>query len=665
MCVAASLWAEQEVRSIPAVRAQTPPVIDGKLDDPCWAEAPAATGFTEYKTERLAEEQTVVRILYDDTSLYVGFECMEPHPDKLQATERKYDRSLDEEDYVEIQMDTFHDHRSHYLFMLNTLGTRYDERRSIFGRNVSWDADWSAACTVGQDRWFAELAIPIGQLHFLRGNNVVWGINFHRGEKGKQEESTWSFHRQDTSSPQWFGELTGLDLSKVKVNREPLFETYISDTLRTEGGNETRTGVDVSLRLSPQFITAFALNPDFGQVEADPDTITLRDIERFLEERRPFFKEGAEIFRTPINIYYSRRIWDVDVGAKITGVGPNWNLGLLDVQGETARGKGNFLVARFARNVGENSQVGAMITSSQLENGYNRVAGLDASFKLSDTSEWASQALGMWDEEEIITVDSQGHEHEETVRQTGHALTSSLNGGKRPFSWGLTLMDVSEDFRPDLGYIPWRDIRGGTVRAGVYDDLAEGPIKWYYLEAATTLYENHAGQTSVNDNWEWLGLGFRNELEFLITRKDDFHNPYNNDEISFGLGYNTVDPWHSISGAYAYGAFQDVPYRQFSLAKPLKFGTRFTTTLSGTYRFEYPEDGTRDVWLWRSVNEYTFTWNGRLKLTLEKSSEERYNMTWLFSWLPRKNFDLYAVFTESRVGENEERGMFAKVVYRF
>ena len=131
-------WARGPARSVAAVRTTTQPVIDGRLDDECWSQAQVTSGFIAFRTEAPAKEQTFVRILYDDQNLYVGFECIEPDPNRIVAMERKYDQPLKGEDMVEIRLDTFHDRRSAYVFMVNTLGTRYDCSYGIFGSDESW-----------------------------------------------------------------------------------------------------------------------------------------------------------------------------------------------------------------------------------------------------------------------------------------------------------------------------------------------------------------------------------------------------------------------------------------------------------------------------------------------------------------------------------------------
>lgn len=662
--------AEGQIPSMRAVKTSIPPVIDGKLDDDCWAIAEVATNFIEHKTERLAEEQTAIRVLYDQKNLYVGFECLEPEPNRIQAMVRKHDRWLMDDDWIEAHIDSFHDHRCSYLFMTNSLGTRYDAHRGVFSSSGSWEADavwscdWSVVCTASADRWFAEMAIPIGSMHFAPKDAVTWGINFDRGEKDKQETSSWSYYNRLPYSARGFGHLTGLDLSGVKVPRQLQFETYVSSTTDLKDDrNEVSTGLDISARLSPQLISAFTINPDFGQVEADPDTIELRDTERFLQERRAFFREGSELFDTPLNIYYSRRFSEIDAGAKLTGQSKEWALGLIDVQGEITREdeahKGNYQVGRIVRYIGENSHIGALWAGSLRQDGRNLVGGPDARLYLNSDTFASAQFLGLTDSDGITTDDKVDHD--------AYGLYSDLQGGTKPIQWSVSYEDISRGFRPDLGYIPRRDIRGPGALLSYHQDIEQGPVKWFGARASYSLYENHWGETTLQDFNERFSMCFRNELEFELSRSDQFHAPYQNRYNRLWVGYNQEDQWHSIGGSYERGEFQNVPYDEFSLGKPLKVMDRLTTTLNGNYRMTQPQEGDENVWLWRWVTEYTFLSEGRIKFTAEQTSEKRYNLTLLFFWPFRKNLDFYLVLNDFRTDATEpaQRGIFTKVVYRF
>ncbi|MHC4693363.1 MAG: carbohydrate binding family 9 domain-containing protein, partial [Planctomycetota bacterium] len=654
------------LRSVAAVRIQTPPFIDGRLDDECWSKANVATNFTDYRLERLAVEQTLVRILYDDENIYFGFECIEPDPNKIVGTERKYDQSLREEDRIEVRLDTFHDHRCAYVFAVNTLGTRYDARMGLSDEyDDTWGCDWTAACTVGKDRWFAEIAIPINNLLYEQKDRVTWGVNFRRSERGLQESSYWSYPTSQARYAREYGHLTNLDLGRVKIRRNPAFETYISGTLDLkDNDNDLSTGLDAALRLSPELTSAFTINPDYGQVEADPDTIELRDTERFLRERRTFFREGSELFHTPLIIYYSRRFMDIDMGAKITGQGKRWALGLIDVQGEIEREDslfdGNYHVGRLIYNVGEKSHIGGIWTTSFRDDGSNITGGLDTRLFLDNTTSITTQFVGMEDSEGIITDDDED--------DNGYGLYSALKGGTQPLWWQVDYRDISRGFQPDLGYIPRRDIRGPGYFIRYRENFADGAIKTLSAISEFDIYQDNNNETTLRDFVEGAGVCFRNEIELWYTRGDKFHAPFKNWYDRIRIEYNEdVDIWESVSFGIEKGEFEEEPYKEFFLDKPMRITERLLSTFSGNFRRKDPidEDDEEDIWLWRWVTQYTFIWNGRIKFTAEETSEDRHNLTILFSWPMRKNMDLYLLYNDYITDVESVRAAFAKLVYRF
>jgi len=651
-------------RSMEAVRTDTPPVIDGKLDDACWSQANVATDFTDYRIEQPAKEQTFVRVLYDDENLYIAFECVEPDPNSIVGVERRYDQSLHEEDSVTARFDTFHDHRCAYTFGVNTLGTRYDARVGLFDyrEDSTWGCDWSAACTVEKDRWFAEMAIPIANMLFDRKDAVTWGLNFYRREKARQESSYWCYRNSRARYPNEFGHLTNLDLAKVKLKQKPSYETYFSASSDLENNsNKLSTGLDMSLRLNSELTSAFTINPDFGQVDADPDTIELRDTERFLRERRPFFREGNELFGSPLNIYYSRRFMDIEAGAKVTGQGRNWALGILDVQGEIKRDDkeltGNYHVGRYIHNIGENSHIGGIWASSNRSDGTNITGGVDARLFFDSTNSFTAQFLGL--------RDSKGIETDDIIDHDAYGLYTALSLGSRPLSWRLDYRDITRGFRPDLGYIPRRDIRGpgSSLRYREYYD--QGIFKSFSLFSEAQIYENNDHDTTLRDFSEGAVLGFRNEIELWYIRSDSYHAPYQNWYDRIRVEYNEdVDVWDSVTVSFARGVYEEEPYKEYSLEKPMKITERLLTTFEGNYRVK-EENGNEDIWLWRSVTQYTFPWNGRIKFTAEQTSEDRHNLTMLFSWPMKDNTDLYFLLNDYEIDGEKVRAAFFKIVYRF
>jgi hypothetical protein len=651
-------------RSMAAVRTDTPPVIDGKLDDACWSQANVTTDFTDYRIEHLAREQTFVRVLYDDENLYIAFECIEPDPNRIVGVERKYDQSLREEDIVTAKFDTFHDHRCTYIFAVNTLGTRYDARMGLFDRrdDDTWGCDWSAACTVEKDRWFAEMAIPIANMLFDRKDAVTWGLNFYRREKARQESSYWCYRNSRAQYPREFGHLTNLDLGKVKLKRKPAYETYLSATSDFDNNsNKLSTGLDMSMRLNSELTSAFTIFPDFGQVDADPDTIELRDTERFLRERRPFFREGNELFDSPLNIYYSRRFMDIDAGAKITGQGRTWALGLLDVQGEINRDDkqltGNYHVGRFIYNIGESSHIGGIWANSNRTDGTNITGGLDARLFFDSTTSFTAQFLGLRDSEGIETDGIYDHD--------AYGLYTALSMGTRPLWWYVHYLDISRGFRPDLGYVPRRDIRGPGSYLSYREYFDQGIFKSIGASSKIDFYENNDHDTTLRDFVEEARVGFRNEVEIRYRRSDSFHAPYQNWYDSIRVEYNEeVNVWNSVTVGFAKGVYEEEPYKEYLLEKPMKITERLVTTFRGNYRVK-EENGNEDIWLWRSVTEYNFPWNGRIKFTAEQTSEDRHNLTMLFSWPMKDNTDLYFLLNDYEIDGEKVRAAFFKIVYRF
>ncbi len=655
--------ARNGAKSVAACRADTPPIIDGVLTEPCWSKAEVATDFVDYRTERPAVEQTLVRVLYDDTNIYFGLECLEPELEKIVAFGRKYDQGMEGEDRVEVRLDTFHDLRCAYVFAVNTLGNRYDARSGLFGYDDSWGCDWTAACSVAEDRWFVEIAVPIGNLLFSREDACSWGCNFRRVEHGLQESSYWCYRNSQARYPREFGVLTGLDLAHVEIDHKPAVETYVSGTYDIdEGSGEFSTGADVSLRLSSELTSAFTLNPDYGQVEADPDTIELRDTERFLEERRTFFREGSELFETPVSVYYSRRLQEIDAGGKVTGQGRTWAAGFIDVQGEIERDdemfNGNYHVGRYIHNVGEHSHVGGIWTVSARENGNNVTGGLDSRIFFDSTTSLTTQVLGL--------ADSEGIETDGVVDEDAYAAYTSLSGGTQPFWWGVNFRDISRGFRPDLGYVPRRDVRGPGSFLQYRQNLDDGPFKWVSAGSEARLYEDNDHDTKLRDFDERAGMCLRNEIELWYSRADRFRRPFQNWYDRVRIEYNEeVDVWESVSFSVERGEYETEPYVEYSLEKPQRITERLVTALSGDYRRWTDRDDDETAWLWRSVTQYNFTWNARAKFTAEQTSEGRHNLTMLFSWPVRKEIDIYVLWNDYETDEDDVNSVFLKAVYRF
>jgi len=181
---------------IHAQRVNQAPSIDGRLDDAAWEEAQSVLQF--YQQEPLegeaVSEPTRVRILYDETNLYIGVELLDSDPAQIRASELRRDNSLESDDSFAVLLDTFHDHQNAFVFRVNPQGTRFDGVIQDEGSNINsnWDEQWTAEALMSEDGWSAEMSIPFKILRFSGDKEQIWGINFERVIKRKNELAYWS-----------------------------------------------------------------------------------------------------------------------------------------------------------------------------------------------------------------------------------------------------------------------------------------------------------------------------------------------------------------------------------------------------------------------------------------------------------------------------------------
>jgi hypothetical protein len=333
------------IRALQAVRIQgAPPGIDGDLSDPVWRTAPMATDFVQMRPREgePATERTEARILYDDHALYVAIRAWDSEPDSIAAQLTRRDQGS-YSDLVHVVVDSYHDRRTAFHFAVNPLGVKLDMYRYDDSReDIGWDAVWDVATRIDSEGWTAEFRIPLSQLRFSAAPVQTWGINFGRDIARRSELATWApLSENDQALVSRSGELRGIrDLSPPR--RLEVLPYAVARMARTPGDTENpfhrrhdpagELGADVKLGLTNSFTLDLAVNPDFGQVEADPAQVNLSAFETFLPERRPFFQEGAGIFRFGIGLgdgdggnqtlFYSRRIGRAPQGRP--GSGAEW-----------------------------------------------------------------------------------------------------------------------------------------------------------------------------------------------------------------------------------------------------------------------------------------------------------------------------------------------------
>jgi hypothetical protein len=321
LCVALATWsvpgtgfAQGATRpdtpaSLSARRAPAPLLIDGRLDEPVWQSADAAGDFHQYEPDEgePATERTEVRVLYDNTSLYVGVRLFDREPARIVARMSRRDEDPDADRFT-FYVDALHDRLTGAAFEVSAAGAQRDASLSNdTNRDNSWDAVWESAVSIDEEGWAAEMRIPLSQLRYLNSERQTWGFNVERFIYRKNERVWLELVPKDESGlASRMANLTDIDgveprraleVTPYTVLRSEFIEPPVAGNPFNDGSRYfAATGVDLKVALRSNVIFNATVNPDFGQVEIDPAVVNLGAFETFFPEKRPFFIEGNQIF---------------------------------------------------------------------------------------------------------------------------------------------------------------------------------------------------------------------------------------------------------------------------------------------------------------------------------------------------------------------------------
>ncbi|HLP73935.1 MAG TPA: DUF5916 domain-containing protein [Bacteroidales bacterium] len=347
---------------------QTPPVINGFLDEDIWKQATFVDDFVQHEpyNGRKASQKTEFAVLFDRDNLYVGIKAYDTAPDSI--VNRLTRRDQVDGDIVAIILDSYHDLRTGFMFGVSSSGVKFDQMFSNDGENEdqTWDPNWWAKTSINSEGWIAEMKIPFSQVRFEKNSGDLWGLQYARILYRKNETDFWQHIPKDAPGfIHLMGELTGLekimprkifDVTPYGVAKAETFTAVPEDPFRKNGKLAgLNGGIDAKIGVTNNLTMDLTINPDFGQVEADPSEVNLTAYETFFREKRPFFIEGNNITNFSLgigdggigndNLFYSRRIgrrpqrdldlpdgWYADVPSRTT------ILGAAKLTGKTQKG---------------------------------------------------------------------------------------------------------------------------------------------------------------------------------------------------------------------------------------------------------------------------------------------------------------------------------------
>ncbi|RKU17219.1 hypothetical protein C6500_15615 [Candidatus Poribacteria bacterium] len=298
------VWTETEEasahRTATAIRIESrPPKLDGALDDEIWKTAPLHEGFRQRDPDEgePVSERTTFQIVYDDEAIYFGIMCYDSEPDKIVSRLVRRDTFV-ESDRIDVILDSHYSRQNPFWFFVYPSGSVMDG--AISGGDwwdSTWNGVWEVKTKIHRDGWAAELKIPYHVLRFAPKQRYIWGLQVARIISRKKEYAHWRLIKKD--EPGWvsrFGDLTGIEDIRPPHHLEFLPYAMGRTTLNNETDVWGNAGTDIQYGISSGTILNATINPDFGQVEADPARLNLSAYEEYFEERRPFFVKGGFYF---------------------------------------------------------------------------------------------------------------------------------------------------------------------------------------------------------------------------------------------------------------------------------------------------------------------------------------------------------------------------------
>ncbi len=684
--------AELAERIAQAVRIDRQPRLDGTLNDPIWQQASPITDFRQREPYegQPATERTEVRVLYSRNDVYFGVACHDSLVNGPVATQLRRDVTQELDDYFEIVIDSRHDRRNAYLFQINPLGTQRDalitdeQAGDTQDGDPGWDGVWTSEARRTNDGWTATVAIPFSTLNFMRSRDVVWGLNFKRFIRRKNEEDLWSGWRRTFGATKisQAGELHGIN--DIGSGRLFIVKPYVLGGFSHLPANATASGltpgttalhtggVDIKLGIRSDLVANLTGNTDFADSDVDVQQFNLTPYKLFFPEKRQFFLENAGVFAFPMafgsnadQLFFSRQIGidpitgqqvPINGGAKVTGSLGGFELGAMDVDTRSSGPNpgSNYAVLRVKRSLwGTGSYVGVMgidKRSGGAASSFNQTAGVDGKFVLFKN----------------LVLNGYAAQTRTPHRSSGQSnLGAGLDFRSNWLDFQAQHRKIGPNFNPEVGFLE---------RSDCVCDFADATFKarpefWGVRELQFEGFIFHAPDTHhVVQTQEWQ-----------TTFRAEFHNgSYTDDDIVDVFAQRLTVPFNIYKnvnipvGVYTwtrhqltYGSSQD---RKWTVQFYERFGSYYNGRLNefrvrGTYRpserlsfslgpqwnrFRLPlPDGNFSVVFGALETDYAFSRFLSLStiLQLDTANAQAASANIRLRWNYRPDSDLFVIYT--------------------
>jgi hypothetical protein len=700
------------------------PVVDGRLDDTAWSGNAGITSFVQREPieGRPATERTVVRFLYDGSSLYVGAWMYDRNPSAIVTGQTLRDASLSDSDAILLVLDTYRDRQNGFVFGTTPAGIEYDgqvtnegqgggtvqqrqQTGSAAGFNLNWDGSWQVATSRDGEGWYAEMRIPFSTLRYGRGGNQVWGVNIERRIRRNSELSVWA------PLPRQFDIYRVSAAGSLELEAPVKRIMTVSPYLLTDGIKDytvaapeaefgARIGGDAKLGLTQGMTLDLTVNTDFAQAEVDDQQVNLTRFSLFFPEKRPFFLENAGVFAVgaarSAELFFSRRIGlvagrevPIRAGARLTGKVGNVQLGFLNIQtagleeddpltglASPVAPPSNFGVVRAYREFANRSRIGGIVVSrvnTRDTEDYNLTMGLDG-------------RLGVG---EALTLDGWLGLTTTPVEQGTTESHSGFNDGEYAFgggaaysarNWQITAgyRQVGEEFNPEVGFVNRWGYHHANAR--VSRNLRTDGVTWFrefrphvswnqfwsldgFSQSYLVHFDNHF-QFANGAFFQLPGLNLTGEgLEEPFEIREGIVIPagsYDNIDWEFRANTNRAAPL-SLSGGWDLGGF----YTGTRFGPTATVAYRHGDVLSASLRMNYfdvrLDEGHFTTAVYALSGSWSFTPRIYLQGTIQYNDDSRdLGSNFRLGWLDDAGTGLFLVWNEKHHrGPFERTGILA------
>lgn len=667
--VATESFAQKTVTAFPL---KTSPVIDGIFDTKCWAGADSAANFTQLEPLKgsPSTERTIVYVGYDSLNVYVFFRCYQKS--QVSGKRNTRDEISKTDDAIAVTLDTYNDHRSSYGFLLNPLGTQTDFRVDDDGKilDSNWDAEWKSAVQITNWGWCAELAIPFRSIKFSRKSSE-WGINFGRIILNNSETTYWSDQMSADFRISQGGMLSGI---KTPENDQKLV-VFPYLTIQYDGKKlDMNEGGDLKWQINSNISVNATYNPDFATVEADKEQVNLTRYEINYPEKRLFFQEGNSMFDTRIKTFYSRRIKNIDLGAKFNGKIGHYQVNLISAHSvehpESNEPAALYTAARVKRDFLKSSFAGVTMVDKLWDGQSTHSFSADYALILGETWNLTGQFVGSASTQQIINPVPSARS--EFFQQSAWYLRFARENNV--YHYHIRYNDVGENFKSivnQTGYVTDDDRRELDAEVSYKWWLKNNTFNYILVSTNNNIFWSHQGILRSWDQYDFLKLMFRNKFDLEYEYDNDFklyEKEYYNYRHNLIAGYNT-DEWSYVKMILTTGKNYDRQLRMVTLDASVKATDKLSLEYSGKYVHFDPDPSNATTFLNVLTVNYYYTNNLWLKVFAQNStSNDKIYLYGLLGWRFKPPFGaLYLIYShdEYSLPLTTEKKTFNNVFLKF